>query len=119
MNRRKDLSVVTVTASQDHFLSEAVLVLLHKVESPREFRDMLTLHEVPMLAVEVSEELAAEEISELLSDYFSRGLTLKYLHPLIKVVMLVQDKLPSLPSVSTWPLPAGSTGRAWWPLVAR
>ena len=72
-----------------------------------------------MLAVKVPEELAAEEISELLSDDFSRGLTLKYLHPLIKVVVLVQGKLPSLPDVSTWPLPAGGAGgagRAWWPL---
>ena len=69
-----------------------------------------------MLAVKVPEELAAEEISELLSDDFSRGLTLKYLHPLIKVVVLVQDKFPSLPDVSTWPLPAGGAGRAWWPL---
>ncbi len=108
-----------MAASQDRFLLEAVLVLLKEMERLRELRDMLPLHEVPMLAAEVPEELAAEEISELLSDYFSRGLTLKYLHPLIKVVVLVQDELPSLPSVSTRPLVAEGAGRAWWPLIAR
>jgi hypothetical protein len=115
--RRKHLRKVTVTARLYYLLSKAVLVTLYKIVRLSDIRDVVALQKVPMLAADMSEELAAKEVSELLSYHVSGRLALEDLNPLVQIIVLVHNELTSLPRVSSGALPTGGTrgaGRALW-----
>ena len=112
VSRWKNLRVVAVTACLYRLLPKTVLVTLEKIVRLRNLRDVLALHEVPVFAAEMTEQLASKEVSELLSYHLSRRLTLDELDPLVQIVVLVHDNVSPLTHVSSGTLRAHGTGEA-------